>query len=109
VADAVAAGLNDPPIRLPEAPAEDETLGARVDLMLAFVKGRGLSDGVDPALVAARADIVALAADGADADPSAHRLLRGWRGAFVGDDLIQLLRGTLSLRLDPKSGVPTAA
>ncbi len=105
VIEAVKAGLNDEPIRVAEPPPEDETLGARVDLLFAFVKGRGVADGVDPALVANRADIVALAADRA---PSAetHEILAGWRGVFVGADLVRLLRGEIRLRLDPERGLP---
>ena len=105
VIDAVRAGLDDEPIRLPDVAPEDETLGARVDLLFAFLKGRGVADGVDPALVANRADVVALAAD---RTPSAehHALLAGWRDGFVGADLVRLLRGEICLRLDPVRGLP---
>ena len=107
VADAVRAGLADEPIRLPEPPPEDETLAARVDLLLAFVKGRGVAEGVDPALVSGRADVVALAAD-RDPEPDRHALLHGWRGTFIGNDLVRLLRGDVGLRLDPVRGLPVA-
>lgn len=107
VIDAVRAGLGDEPIRTPDPAPEDETLAARVDLLLAFVKGRGVADGVDPALVAGRADIIALAAD-RDPVPDQHALLQGWRGTFIGTDLVRLLRGEVSLRLDPVRGLPVA-
>ncbi len=76
--------------------------------MLAFIKGRGLAEGVDPALVANRADVLALGASGADTAPDAHRLLTGWRRTFIGDDLVRLLRGDLSLRLDTETGLPAS-
>lgn len=107
VIDAVRSGLDDTPIRLPEAPPEDETLAARVDLLLAFVKGRGVAEGVDPALVSGRADVIALAADRSP-DADRHALLQGWRGDFVGRDLVRLLGGEVCLRLDPERGLPVA-
>lgn len=107
VAEAVRAGLAAPPLRLPETPREDDTLGARVDLLLAYVKGRGLGEGVDPALVASRADVTALAVRRSSNDGAA--LLHGWRRAFVGDDLLRLLAGDVAIRLDPATGLPTSA
>lgn len=104
LAEAVQAGLNAEPLRLPDTPREDETLGARVDLLLAYVKGRGLAEGVDPSLVANRADVTSLAAKRTANDGSA--LLAGWRRAFVGEDLLRLLAGDVAIRLDPDSGLP---
>lgn len=104
LAEAVRAGLAAEPLRLPETPREDDTLGARVDLLLAYVKGRGLAEGVDPALLANRADVTALAAKRSSNDGAA--LLGGWRRSFVGDDLLRLLAGDVTIRLDPASGLP---
>ena len=108
VAEGLARARTDPPPHH-EPPDEDETLGARVDLMLAYLKGRGLAEGVDPALVASRADITALALAGAGAAPDAHGALQGWRHDFVGNDLLQLLRGELAVRVDTETGLPRRA
>ena len=42
---------------------------------------------IDAPFVAARAEVRSLILDAADAAPEDHRLLRGWRRAFVGEDL----------------------
>ena len=42
---------------------------------------------IDAPFVAARAEVRSLVLDAADAAPEDHRLLRGWRRAFVGKDL----------------------
>ena len=104
LAEAVRAGLNAEPLRIPETPREDETLGARVDLLLAYVKGRGLAEGVDPSLIANRADVTTLAAKRTSNDGAV--LLDGWRRSFIGDDLLRLLAGDVTIRLDPDSGLP---
>ncbi len=102
--DGIERGKIDPP-EMPPQPEEDETLGARIDLMLAYLKGRGLSEGVDPALVASRTDITDLARS----DDPAQALLTGWRRDFMGDDLLKLLSGDLAVRIDPETGLPGRA
>ncbi len=108
VADGLERAKTDPP-DLPSTPQEDETLSARVDLMLAYLKGRGMADGVDPALVASRSDITAVAQDGAQAQEAHHTLLSGWRRAFIGGELLELLGGELAVRVDPRTGLPARA
>lgn len=48
--------------------------------------------GIDPVLAGSRAEIRALLAVGTRAGAEDHRLLRGWRLEFVGQDLRELLR-----------------
>jgi len=95
---------------LPEArrrgPEPDEGHEARVDLALAFLKGRGVASGIDPALAANRADIAALVSEGDHARSDEHLLLRGWRAEFCGEPLRALLRGESAVRVDPASGLP---
>ena len=65
-----------------------------------------MSAGMDPTLVATRAEITALVREGPNADLNNHRLLRGWRREFLGEDLLMLLAGKLSVRLDINTGLP---
>lgn len=109
--DAIQRGLNTPDDDQPDPPdrrPQDETLLAQINLALAYLTGKGLADGIDPALVASRSDVTALIVEGPDAVPADHALLQGWRGAFMGQDLLDLLAGHLAIRIDPASGLPLA-
>lgn len=94
---------------IPAAPAAlpaDRAHLARTALLEAYVAGKGLASGVDPALVAARADISAFAARRGEQD---LLLARGWRWEFAGKELDALLRGNMSIRVDPATGLPGPA
>lgn len=108
--DAVARGLEvpaaDQPAR-PERPDLDDAAAARVNLVLGYMAGKGLADGIDGGLLANRAAVTALVADAPAADPEDHALLRGWRYAFMGNELLAFLAGRRAIRLDPSSGLPT--
>jgi ribonuclease D len=107
--DAVARGRavapSERPHRPPPGPDEDR-LAVRTQLLQALLAGRGARQGVDPGLVASKSDLRALVDDGPHADPEAHPLLRGWRRAFIGYDLLALLDGRASVMLDPEDGWP---
>jgi ribonuclease D len=90
----------------PKYGRDDDFLNARVDLALAYMKGRSMAEGIDPALIATRAEITALVREGPDAVPEDHRLLYGWRWEFMGERLLDLLSGELVIRLDPDTGLP---
>lgn len=105
--EVVRRALARPPEEWPERPErreEDPTLAARLDLVLALIRGRGQREGVDPTLVATRAEVEALLQD-PDPRPERHPLLRGWRRAFVGSDVEALLAGRAALALDA-DGLP---
>ena len=105
----VARGLTLPPEDLPPRPTrppDDEALTARAHFAMAYLTGKSLAEGIDPALLATRAETTAFVADGPEASPSQHALLRGWRRAFMGDDLLGLLAGRHAVRLDPETGLP---
>lgn len=107
--EAVEAGLARAPEerpRRPEQPVYDEVSNARTDFALAYVKGKGLAEGVDPQMVATRADVTALVYAGHGAAPADHDLLSGWRREFIGAELQQILAGRLAVRLDPETGLP---
>jgi ribonuclease D len=108
IATGVDRARTDPPERAPRRD-DDETSGARIDLMLAYLKGRGLASGVDPSLVATRSDVADVAEYGGEGAPPDLPLLRGWRRAFIGDDLIALQRGELAIRVNPQTRLPEPA
>ncbi len=90
---------------LPAAPAAhpaDRAHLARTALLEAYVTGKGLASGVDPALVATRSDISAFAVSKREKD---QLLSRGWRWEFAGKELEALLQGSLSVRVDPATGL----
>ena len=95
----------DRAFRPPPGPDEDR-LAVRTQLLQSLLAGRGARQGVDPALVATKADLRALVDDGPQADPERHALLRGWRRAFIGYDLLALLDGRASVLLDSEDGWP---
>lgn len=74
-------------------PAQD-TDGA-VDLMVALVRLRAREHGVAMPILASRDDLERLAAG----DREAHALLEGWRRKIVGEELLALLDGRLTLRV----------
>jgi len=102
-------GLSIPKDKRPKVTAhykDEESLGARVDFVLAYMKGKSMSAGIDSTLVATRAEITALVREGPNSNVNDHRLLRGWRKEFIGKDLMMLLAGKLSVRLDINTGLP---
>ena len=106
---AVQRGLAVPREERPSPPARhraDDAEMARLDLAQALIRGRSLRDQIDPGLVSNRAGVERLVAAGPDADPAEHAMLRGWRRAFVGAALLDLLRGEGAVVLDPETELP---
>lgn len=64
--------------------------------MAALVRLRAKEHGVATPLLASRTDLEQLAAGEREETP----LLEGWRKSLVGNELLRLLDGELSLRLD---------
>ena len=95
--------------RRPERDPDDERLQSVTVFLQAFVAGRCTREGMDPVLVATKADLRDLAADGPGAEPDAHEVLRGWRHAYIGGDLLGLLRGEAAVTLDGADGWPRLA
>jgi ribonuclease D len=89
----------------PERPPNDEAFTARVHFLLAYLTGKSLAEGIAPTLVATRAEVTQFVAAGPDLSPDDHALLRGWRRAFMGNDLLGLLDGQYAVRLDPETGL----
>jgi ribonuclease D len=96
------------PTRPPPEPDEDR-LQALTGLIQAFVAGHCAREGVDPQLVATKADLRVLVAAGPQADPTAHALLQGWRSQFVGEAVLGVLRGIEAVTVDAGDGWPRRA
>ena len=95
--------------RSPDRSEDEDVVAARTLVAQALVAGRAASEGLDPALVAPKAEVRALVEAGPAADPERHPLLRGWRRQFVGEDLLRLLGGDAAVALDPDAGWPRLA
>ncbi|MCO5169372.1 MAG: ribonuclease D [Planctomycetes bacterium] len=90
--------------------------GPAVELMRAYVAARAAEAGIAPETLATTRDLERLARahlrgdapevldEGDEDDGERHDVLRGWRGALVGHDLLRLLEGKVSLRIDPARG-----
>lgn len=84
----------------------DEHLNVQTDFSLAFLKGRGLQEGIDPGLIATRSDVRACVMAQGNGSLAQTRLMQGWRAEFVGNDLVHLLQGKGAVRINAKTGLP---
>jgi len=66
---------------------------ALVDALMAFVRLRGMDLDINPAIIASRSDILGLIQHGESP------LLQGWKRTVIGEDLLRLLGGELSLQI----------
>lgn len=73
----------------------EPNVDAQLDLMLALVRLRAKENGVAMAVLASHDDLARLARGYRDVD-----VLRGWRRQLVGEELVRLVEGKLSLSLD---------
>jgi ribonuclease D len=81
-------GLDLPEAQWPQPPVQpdERALGkARIQALSALIHARAEARRLDPRLVASKADVMQLLADGPEASPERHRLLRGWRAELLGD------------------------
>lgn len=93
---AVADGKQAPPPALPETVDDlDRTKRPAVTLVSAWVSQVARDARIDTALLATRADLVAIIRG----DPNA-RLARGWRAQLVGDGITRLMEGRAGLTFD---------
>jgi len=95
---AVAAGVAVPDDELPSLARRRRLAGdvdGAVDLMIALVRLRAREHGVAMPLLASRDDLERLAGG----DREGHPLLEGWRRSMVGNELVELLDGRVTLSL----------
>jgi ribonuclease D len=109
---AIERGKQGEPIRLEESDrvGGDPVDGPVIALVEALVRARAQDAGLAYELIAARADLqrVVNAVRCGDPDPDV-RTLQGWRRELVGDELLALLRGGISLRVGSDRRVEVSA
>lgn len=107
VLDVVRRGRELPPPTLEEWTRSEVDTGdaPRIALCEALVRHRVTHAGLAYELVASRADLteIAIAAREGRNEPDV-RTLKGWRRDLVGAELLELLAGRVSLRVDPDGG-----
>ncbi len=103
--EAVRRGLSTPEDSLPRLTMRPRTridVEGIVELMNALVRVKASEHGVAAALLASRSELERLAGGERDESP----LLQGWRRSLVGEDLVELAEGRLSLRVAEGKVVP---
>lgn len=102
IIEAVERGLAVPVDERPRGPRrrpDEERIAARVQVVHAGIAGRCMREGVDPRIIATKAEIRALLIAGNDRKDHDHSILSGWRRAFIGDDVLALMTGEASVGL----------
>jgi ribonuclease D len=112
VLEVIERGRERPPPELEEWTRVEVDPGdaPRIALCEALVRHRVGEAGLAYELVASRADLTAIAvASREGADEPDVRTLKGWRRDLVGTELLDLLAGRVTLRVNPDGGVAVAA
>ncbi|MFQ3225305.1 MAG: ribonuclease D [Lentimonas sp.] len=89
-----------------KGPAPDDGYESRVDLTLALIKGICLAAQIDPPLIGNRADVTAFVLEAEVADAERHRILRSWRGEFIGIRLLSVLKGEGRIAINTETKLP---
>lgn len=77
-------------------------IGGSLDLLKAFLGQRCEELGIASETIATSSDLERLAKDEhREKYAKDHRILNGWRGELVGDDLCKILRGEVNLSVNP--------
>lgn len=104
----IAGALALPPSAWPDVPRErkpePESIGL-VELLQAVLKARAAEAEIAPTLLATSADLQALVEAKEKKTTVDLPLLRGWRRQLAGDLLMQVLEGSVTISVDPLSGV----
>ncbi|OGV67122.1 MAG: hypothetical protein A2498_05190 [Lentisphaerae bacterium RIFOXYC12_FULL_60_16] len=99
---AVQRGLDLPEAQWPfpdKKPDERQVGRDRVRALLDGIRKQAEARHLDPRVVATKGEVIQLLADGADAKPADHRLLRGWRAELMKDAGFATPTGTTQLSL----------
>lgn len=107
IASTIRTALALPPSAWPDVPkerrVEPESTGL-VELLQAVLKARAAEEEVAPTLIATTADLQLLVEARMQRRTADLAVLRGWRRTLVGDLLLRILDGTVSVGIDPHSG-----
>lgn len=103
----IASALALPPSAWPAVPSErkpaPESTGI-VELLQAVLKTRAAEEGIAPTMIATTSDLQTLVESKQKRTALDVPILRGWRRQVVGDLLLQVLEGTVTISVDPTSG-----
>jgi ribonuclease D len=91
---AVKRGLDAPEAQWPKpvAPPDERQVGReRIQALLHAIRVKAEERHVDSRLVATKGEVVQVLAEGPDAKPGNHRLLRGWRAELLGNTVTSAL------------------
>ena len=102
----VARALEGPKELWPQPPAGRGRVpqGGTVELLQAALRARADEAGIAPSLIATHADLQLLAQRHAAGQVDDLPVVRGWRRAIAGSDLLALLDGCASVALDAATG-----
>ena len=110
--EAVRLGMELPDDQLPlipKAQPEDPGLSLVIHLMDVMLRLRAREHRIAPSYLGTQKVVRALAeylASGSTDETEAPRLLHGWRQELVGNDLVALFEGRVTLRVDPETREP---
>ena len=96
-------------MELPELPtprSDDPERALLLDLLEVLVRIRARGAEIAPRYLCTRQDLAEFleAHDTSRAAAEAHPLYAGWRGALIGHDVLAIVDGQMSLRVDAKTG-----
>ncbi len=77
-----------------------EKISALTDLVISVVKSKSLEYNIDPSLVYSRSLIESMVKD-----PENH-IPTGWRAEFIGNDIVELIKGNRTVSINKKTGLP---
>ena len=104
---AITSALALPPSAWPEVPRErkpDPESTGIVELLQAVLKARAAEEGIAPTMLATSSDLQILVEAKQNRTALDVPILRGWRRQLVGDLLLQVLDGAVTITVDRTSG-----
>ena len=84
----------------------DEGYESRVDLTLGLIKGICLAAQLDSALIGNRAKVTRFVTETELADVDYHSILKGWRAEFIGNRLLDVLKGNSDIKINSETKLP---
>ena len=103
----ITSALALPPSEWPEVPSErkpDPESTGIVELLQAVLKARAAEEGIAPTMLATSADLQTLVEAKQNRAALTVPILQGWRRQLVGDLLVQVLDGAVTISVDRTSG-----